>query len=292
MIRPHGVSAPSSPHPHPRNRFAQHPENQTVVIGQGGKEMVVGLGSNGDKQHLEENDERLLHDGMVAALKARDVDEVIAMYSAMRSLDYHISQNVFNGVLNVCSSTDKLSQGMQVFMDMQKAGFSPQENSYTFLLRERVGREAYGEAFDLVKSMRDLGIQPRLRTYAPIIKGLCGKMEMSLAWDVWVCMKIDGVEPSPLLYIAMMVGWARCGELWGRVLCGTVGGMLSELAERLFKLPGEEDEDLLVDRFMQAFNSGLEHPVARVSTIPGEDQDEKGRGDAERGEGGAGVCSC
>lgn len=63
---------------------------------------------------------------------------------------------------------------------MEKAGFTPKENNYVFLLHEAAGRNAFDEAFSILHDMVRRGVTPRLRSYTPLLHGLCDKASAAL----------------------------------------------------------------------------------------------------------------
>ncbi|KAG5188557.1 hypothetical protein JKP88DRAFT_347850 [Tribonema minus] len=205
---------------------------------------------------------RVLHRGLVATLKAADGDGAVALYMAVRKRGYTVPRGIYNGVINLCGNSSRVAVGLQIFEHMREAGHLPQENSYAFLVRERASRGAFAEGLQLVTDMVAQGLAPRLRTYAPLLQGLCAVPDMTMAWRVWAHMKGQGVVATPDLYVTMLRGASLSGDLWSMVATGEVDALLAELSYEVFELDGD-----LIEQLQQAFNAGLQEPVASMVSV-------------------------
>ncbi|CAM9249804.1 unnamed protein product [Chrysoparadoxa australica] len=208
-----------------------------------------------------------LHKGLVACLKAGDGHGALALYDTVRERGYssRMPHHVYNGIINLCSDTSLVGRGRRVMDHMKEAGHPLAENSYAFLIRECTSRGACLEAMEVISGMVAQGITPRLRSFAPIMEGFCHQAAMEEAEECWLLMKAQGVVPSVELYCTYIMGLAGAGMLWDAVAAGEVGTLLLELSYQVCEL-----EEKVLYMLADAFNEGLDIPIAQVVNMGGD----------------------
>ncbi len=92
-------------------------------------------------------------------------------------------------------------------------GYEPLENTYYFIIRECLARDAVQEAQLVIESMARQNLKLKLRTYEPLFRQLLDKSNVPLLNQVWDHMRQHSILPPSEFFIAILMIWRETGEV-------------------------------------------------------------------------------
>lgn len=169
---------------------------------------------------MRESPEGVLRHKLDMCSKRGDVAEALRLYDEARGNGVPLSQNHYNVLLYLCSSSDgglSLEKGFEIYRQMVADKIVPNEATFTSAARIAAGKEDPEMAFDLVQQMKGFGIAPRLRSYGPALFGFCEKGMADRAYAVDADMVASGVvaeeaELSAILKVSVHA--RRAGKVY------------------------------------------------------------------------------
>mmetsp|Transcript_21649 Transcript_21649/g.28031 ORF Transcript_21649/g.28031 Transcript_21649/m.28031 type:complete len:613 (-) Transcript_21649:40-1878(-) len=211
---------------------------------------------------------------LIQCLKNQDVQGGLAAYEelkeGMEELKMRIPEHAYNGILNLCGTTEYVDQGKQVLEEMIAAGHKPQENSYKFLIVECCSRNYSYGAMVHVNKMIEEGLTPRLRSYAPILKILSETHRSEEILEVWDHMVSHNVTAKEEQYLQMVDCFGGAGVLFQEWYLEWVNKLFNSLKEEVFGL-SEKSFEILQEWFGEkTFASAPQVPPPAVVVLPEE----------------------
>ncbi|XP_020686158.2 proteinaceous RNase P 1, chloroplastic/mitochondrial isoform X1 [Dendrobium catenatum] len=137
------------------------------------------------KKARRETPENLLRHQLDLCSKHGDVSEALRLYDSARAGSIPLSLHQYNVLLYLCSHPSATSsdaeRALDIFRQMSIDGITPNEATFTTLIRLAAARGDPDLAFQFIKTMSSAGITPRLRSYGPALFGFCNKGDVKKA---------------------------------------------------------------------------------------------------------------
>ncbi|KAK8951941.1 hypothetical protein KSP39_PZI003884 [Platanthera zijinensis] len=152
------------------------------------------------KKARRETPEIILRHQLDMCSKHGDVSEALRLYDAARADSIPLSLHHYNILLYLCShssaTADDADRALDIFRQMSVDDVTPNEATYTNLVRLAAVRGDPDLAFQFIKNMSASGIAPRLRSYTPALFGFCEKGRVERAHELDAHMVGAGVDPE------------------------------------------------------------------------------------------------
>ncbi|KAI0519692.1 hypothetical protein KFK09_007149 [Dendrobium nobile] len=137
------------------------------------------------KKARRETPENLLRHQLDLCSKHGDVSEALRLYDSARAGSIPLSLHQYNVLLYLCShpsaNPSDAERALDIFRQMSIDGITPNEATFTTLIRLAAARGDPDLAFQFIKTMSAAGITPRLRSYGPALFGFCNKGDVEKA---------------------------------------------------------------------------------------------------------------
>mmetsp|Transcript_2673 Transcript_2673/g.3035 ORF Transcript_2673/g.3035 Transcript_2673/m.3035 type:complete len:509 (+) Transcript_2673:152-1678(+) len=161
--------------------------------------------------------------------KESDWKKAFELYMAHDNKEFLLIPNCYNTLLHLCSlipsvmdkdsedvpdlqGVDIYDAAVKMFEDMETAGISRSEASYSAIIKVACRTNQPDKAMEWVPKMIVNGFEPRLRTYIPILLAFCHQKDLEKVFEIYnKCMdaKLLLAEPE---YMAMLTACMEAGN--------------------------------------------------------------------------------
>lgn len=138
---------------------------------------------------------------LTALVKMKHYSLVLSLFRDMRNLSIPVNIVTFSTAINCCCHMNRLDYAFSLLGMIIKCGFTPNDFTYTIIIRGLISRDEAVEAESLFKKLvRFKDIQHNVVTYNTIIDGLCKKGHTYMAITLFKYMQRKGCKPNIVTY--------------------------------------------------------------------------------------------
>lgn len=145
-----------------------------------------------------------------------DLDAALKSYEDIKHKtdSRKIDRYTYEFLIRKCLAQHKYREkAMEIYSEMQKAGYAPEETTYVNLMNAYRKLGLYEFSVDLFEDMVKSGIRPGRFSSTELMRALCDLNRVEEAMEVLREIERDDMERDIYMYVTLMDGWAKKGDV-------------------------------------------------------------------------------